>query len=100
MSNTVTTTGPVITISDIGEDYDLGDYLPMHSIRFNAAGSDTCVIKNGDENGATIFKATCEADEDRIQYYHGQSLRPFLDYSAGSYSTDTEVTIILQRGMS
>jgi len=101
MANSIATTGPVITISSIDEDYDLNDYLPIHSIRFNPAGTDTCIIKNGDASGANIFHAaTSGATDDRIQYYYGLLLRPVLDFSAGSFTAGAEVTIILERGRS
>ena len=101
MSNTVTITGPVITISNIDSDYDLNDTLPIQSIRLNAGGVCTCVIKNGGDAGATLFKASGAAAGDTvIQYYDGVLAHPFLDFSAGTYVAGTEVTIILQRGRS
>lgn len=101
MANTVTITGPVITISNIDSDYDLNDILPIQSIRLNAGtGTTSCIIKNGSDAGAPLFKVSRPAGEEFIQYFHAVLARPYLDFSAGVYPPETEVTIILQRGRS
>lgn len=101
MANTINTQGAVTTISSIDEDYDAGDYLPVQSIRFNPAGADTCVIKNGSASGPPVFSVECAGStDDKIQYYDGTLLQPFLDFSAGSFTAGAEVTIIYQRGRS
>ena len=98
MANTLTTSKNFITISSRDSDYDHGEVIALHSIRFNPGGADTCVILDTDANGATVFKVEASGTSDEhVEYYNGALCRPFLDFSAGSYSANAEVTLILQR---
>lgn len=98
MANSVNITGAITTISSIDSDYDFGDYKPLQAIRFNPAGADTCIVRNGGASGAEVFNAnTAAATDDRVQYYNGQLISPFLDYSACSLTSGAKVTLVFSR---
>lgn len=110
MANTINLSGNVIEISSIDSDWYWYDTLvafatskvgiPIHSIQFvPGATDDRCVIKNGSATAAVFFDRTAENVYDNDQYrYDGEELKPFLDVSAGVYSADAKVIIILGMG--
>lgn len=82
MSNTVTTSGPVASISTIDSDW-IGEQRALQSIQFNpGASGDTLVVKHKDENGPVIFKSVADgASDEVIKYFHDIGLKPFIDQS-------------------
>jgi len=60
------------------------------------AASDKCSIKDGSATGVEIFPAIPRADttDGQIIYYGGRMLRPVIDYSAGTFSSGHQVTIM------
>ena len=59
------------------------------------AANDRLVIKNGDASGPVVFKATATTTDERVVYYHGKRMRPFIDYSECTLSTGHQVVISL-----
>jgi len=102
-ANTVSRSGNVITISSIDSDWLWSDTFPLLAkvpviaIFFKgAAADDACVIKEGSASGPAFFDVKVNDSYDQRQgLYGGAKLRPVLDYSAGTYTAGSTVTIIL-----
>ena len=93
--NTVTTNGKVIEISAIDSDWNPQASYNIFSITFvPGAISDACVIKNGSATGATLFHAISGDGEPRVQYYFGEGVVPFMDFSDGTFSSGAKVIIL------
>jgi len=112
MANTISLDGNVLQISAIDTDWTWSDTFPAYkypngikieSIRFDtAASTDVCIIKQVDGTGERLFKAsghTVEAVDEKIQYFNGVRLKPFLDVGDGVYNAAASVTIILSGGI-
>lgn len=106
MANTITNDGKVVQISAIDSDWTWTDTFPrttegikIHSIAFHtAAATDVCIIKQTNASGPRLFKASghsVETVEERVQYFHGQRLKPFLDVGDGAYNAGAVVVIVL-----
>ena len=103
MANTVTQTANVVTISSIDSDWSWSDTFSgrdsilVDSIQFTpAATDDACIIKNVSDAGASIFNAkSADAYDQKVKYFHGVPLSPVLDFSAGTFTAGSSVTIIL-----
>jgi len=101
-ANTIKSIEGSVTISSIDSDYTFATTFPnstsglrMVSIRFNpGAADDICVIKNGSDTGSELFNSgKCVDEYDvRIEYYNSMIRRPYLDFSAGTYSSGSTVT--------
>ena len=110
MANTVNYKGFTVEISSIDSDWSWREIMsdsryangvPINFIQFNAgAANDVCSIKEESESGPEIayFKAFVNA-EPRRAYYFGTFLKPFLDFSAGTYSAGSTVIIQLWKGV-
>ena len=110
MANTIVLTGNVIDLINIDSDWNWYDTLtafvadkvgiPIHSIQFKpVAANDRCVIKNGSGSAAVIFdKEAVNQYDDKVVYFHGEELKPFLDVGDGVYSAGARVIIILAKG--
>jgi len=101
-ANTVNPVEGCVTVSSIDSDYTFATTFPsdtsglrLVSIRFNpGAADDVCIIKNGSDTGPELFNSGKCVDEydPRIEYYHSVIRRPYLDFSAGTYSSGSTVT--------
>lgn len=110
MANSITFTENVIELTDIDSDWNWYDTLsafvtskvgiPIHSIQFKPkATGDHCVIKNGSGTAATLFdKEAADQYDDKVVYFHGEELKPFLDVGDGSYNAAAKVIITLAKG--
>lgn len=106
-ANTITETGNVITITDIDSDWlwtaNFSEFtakgVPVISIQFIPGDTDDqCVILNGTAAASEVFNVVAEdAYDQRIQYYFGNPLKLFLDFSAGTYSAGSKVIINVGR---
>ncbi len=105
MANQVDRTKNVITISSIDSDWSWSDTFPnynevrLQQIRFYpGAVDDVCIIKEGSDSAtaAHVFEYTASVDTlPAVDYYHGTGSSPVLDFSAGTYSSGSSVTIII-----
>jgi len=107
MANTITLSGNVIEISTIDTDWNWYDTLvayatsqvgvPLHSVQFlPGAANDRCVLKNGSVTAAAFFDKIAEDVYDNTQFkFDGEEFKPVLDVSAGVYSADAKLIIIL-----
>ena len=108
MANTINRVGNVVELSAIDTDWTWSDTftesiyengLRIDWIQFNtAAATDVCIIKEASATGPKIFKAsgnTIDTTDERIVYYHGARLKPFLDVGDGSYNASATVIICL-----
>ena len=93
-----------ITITGVASDWTWTETFPqypngirIHSIFFNpAATDDKCRIEDYDDNDIIHFYSKCaDAYDQRIQYYNGQRCKLVLDYSDGTYTAGSSVTIKL-----
>jgi len=110
MANTIVITGNVIDLVNIDSDWNWYDTLtafasdkggiPIHSIQFKpAATGDHCVIKNGSNTAAVIFdKEAANQYDDKVVYFHGEELKPFLDVGDGTYNAGARIIITLAKG--
>ena len=101
-ANTVTLSRNIITITDIDSDFTWANYVSdgkamrISSIQFHGAADEVCILKSGSDAGPIFFKATIES-----VYYpqymplNGIGLKPYLDFSAGSYGATSMVIFIL-----
>jgi len=94
-ANTVVMDSPVVHITVNDADWT-GQTREIDSIQFNpAATDDEVVIKNGDANGAIIFKAKAsDAYEEQIKYFNTRLLTPFIDVSDCTVGSTFEVIVI------
>lgn len=109
MANTIVFTENVIDLIDIDTDWNWYDTLPafatskvgisIHSIQFKpAATGDHCVIKNGSATAAVIFDKEAENQyDDKVVYFHGEELKPFLDVGDGTYNAAARVIILIAK---
>jgi len=107
--STIVFTNNIIDLISIDADWNWHDTLtafaadevaiPIHSIQFKpAAVGDHCVIKNGSGTAAVIFDKEAENQyDDKVVYFHGEELKPFLDVGDGSYNAAARVIIILAK---
>ena len=94
-ANTVTSNGQIVEISSIDSDWDSQTAYDVISITFiPGAISDECIIKNGSATGATLFHAVSGDGEPRVQYYFGETIVPFMDFSDGTFSSGAKVIIL------
>jgi len=108
MANTITrnTGGNTVELSAIDADWTWSDTfdeskyengIRINFIQFNtAAAADVCIIKDGTATGPKIFKASGNAIDivdERIVYYHGARMKPFLDVGDGAYNAAATVII-------
>ena len=109
MANDITYDGQVIELKSIDSDWNWYDNLtafatskvgvPIHSIQFApATAGDHCVIKNTSGTGPTIFdKEATDKYDDKVVYFHGEELKPFLDVGDGSYNAAAKVIIVFSK---
>jgi hypothetical protein len=105
MANQVDRVGNFITIKEIDSDWDHTVLFPnyneirLQAIRFHpGAVDDVCIIKEGSDgaNAPRTFEYTASEDTlPAIEYYGGVGSKPVLDFSAGTYSSGSSVTIII-----
>ena len=105
--NTIKYVSPVVEITDIDSDwlYSTATFLGMTSklniisIQFNpGAAGDQCVILDTNAAGPAIFDVTSyDVYDQRIKYFPqpNAGFRPFLDFSAGTYTAGSKVIIII-----
>ena len=99
--------GQVITLTGINANWSWFDDLPafatskvgvpIHSIQFKpGAALDRCIIRNLDGSGPSIFDAECKnAYDNKVEYYYGEEMKPFLEVLGGVYNAAARVIIIL-----
>ena len=106
MANTINQRGFTVQISDVDSDWSWRDTftdpkyangIPINFIQFNGVGSsDKCSIKEEDDAGPECFFAQIsQANDQRRAYYHGTPIKPVLDFSEGTYTAGSSVTIQL-----
>ena len=105
MPNKLNRSGNVITIEEIDSDWSWSDTFPndneirLDAIRFHAgAVDDVCIIKEGSDSATAphLFEYTASVDTlPAIEYYHGIGHKPVLEFSAGTYTAGSSVTIII-----
>ena len=104
MSNTIVKTGLTVDITDIDEDwlFNTATFLGqtglfISSIQFDPIQTDDeCIIKEGGETGAIIFRAlAANAYDQKIKYFHGENKHPFLDFGDGTFTAGTRIIIEL-----
>ena len=95
-----------LEITSISADWDYRTERPSHwpkhprltSISFHPGGADILIIKQHDANGVTRFKASCEDfHDDRIKYFHGSRVVPFIPYAECTFNTGHLIIIELWR---
>jgi hypothetical protein len=107
-ANTVTPTTPVyfVQISSIDSDWDYSDTFAsasdgiyVQSIQFNpAATDDELVIKDASDTGAVIMSVKCaDAYDQKIKYFYGAQIKPYLDFDQGTFTAGSSVIIHLGR---
>jgi len=95
-----------VTISAIDSDWAWTDLFPTHqsgikiwSIRFNpGAANDRCVINAGGASGGDLFDSSVATGtgDGVIEYYPPNlRLKPYLDFTDGTYNAAAKVTIII-----
>lgn len=109
MANTIILSENIIEISNIDTDWYWYQTLVgfainkpainIHSIQFiPGATNDRCVLKNGSSTSAIFFdRNAANVYDDEPIYYNGEEFKPFLDLSAGVYSANAKLIIILSR---
>lgn len=111
MAHTVTTDGTVCHILiDHNDSSDIAfssmftaterELLGIKSVQFNPGAADEIlVLKNGSASAPIMFKVKGASvyDQRKTDYYNAK-VRPYLDFSACSFSTDlAEIIIIAER---
>lgn len=106
-ANTITLGANTVVIEDIDSDWTWSDSINnalsgirVLSIQFNGgAADDQCVIMtDGAATGAVIFDVTVEDTYDqRLKWFNGVRHKPFLDYSAGTFTAGSKVIIEFER---
>ena len=97
----------ILEITGIVGDWNYEDSKPdtwssrprLCSIRFNpGAASDKLLVTEQVASGPEIFYARCaDANDQRIEYYHGSRYTPFIDFSGSTLSAGHKVVIKLWR---
>ena len=103
-ANTITVSpGGIITISSIDSDWTWSDTFPtgtdsveIFSIQFNpGAAGDQCVILDTNASGSELFDVSAtDVYDQKEKIYPRIRMKPFLDYSAGTYSAGAKVIIV------
>lgn len=96
-----------LELSSIAADWDYKASRPtdwpiiprLLSITFvPGAAADRIVVKEEDDAGPTVFDVTCENTYDqRVKYFHGGRVIPFIDFGDCTFSAGHKVTIQLWR---
>lgn len=111
MAHTITTDGTVCHIAiDNTDSSDIAfssmftetsrELLGIISVQFNpGASDDVLTLKNGSASGPILLKVKSASTYDqRKTDFHNTKVRPYLDYSACTFSTaDAEIIIIAER---
>jgi len=104
---TETASHGTLTITSIAADWDYKTSKPsswpdvprIASIQFTpGAADDKITVKEQGDTGPTVFYVICEnAYDQRIKYFHGTRIIPFIDFGDCTLSTGHSVTIELWR---
>jgi hypothetical protein len=96
-----------LQITEISADWDYKTNKPdswperprLTSIRFNpGAADDELYIAEQNDGGPEVFYSKCQSVYDqRVEYYHGQRVVPYIDFSLCSFSAGHKVVIKLWR---
>lgn len=104
-ANTIEVVGQLIHIFDIDIDWKWLETftgqnhgLLLEWIRVVAgAANDRVVFRWEDENGSIFFDETIRTDLQPIHVpYYGARFKPFLDFSAGIYTGNPEIFILMR----
>jgi hypothetical protein len=97
----------ILEITSIAADWDYKASRPTNwpekprltSIKFNpGAADDKLTIKEQNDGGPECFFCLCQNTYDqRIEYYHGQRIIPYIDFSACTLSAGHSVIIKIWR---
>lgn len=97
----------VLEITSIAADWDYRaskpsnwpDHPRIASIQFDpGAADDVLLIKEQSDGGPQRFFSRCENTYDqRIKYFHGARVMPYIDFSECTLSANHKVTIELWR---
>ncbi len=102
--NTVVIAGKLIHIFDIDVDWSwLENFVGQNKgllvewIRIVGALGDHVVFKAENASGKIFLDETIQANLRPVYIpYHGEKMKMFLDFSAGSYTNATEIFIMLR----
>lgn len=96
-----------LEITSIAADWDYRASKPsgwpnkprLLSIQFDpGATDDKLLVREQDDGGATRFYAICQNGYDqKIKYFHGVRVMPYIDFSGSTLSAGHRVTIELWR---
>ena len=98
MANTVVSSAGFTAISAMDSDYDVGEVIPVHSIKFYPADiSDLLVVFEGGPSGPEACRLLSSDGEPRIEYFDGNSWTPYIDFSACTLGVGHKVIIVRDR---
>lgn len=77
---------------------DLKPGLSVNSITvFPGSSDDTFSLKEGSTTGPHLLYLTCEKiDDQKIEYFYGQRIRPWIDISECSFAASSSSRIIIK----
>jgi len=87
--------GNHIEITSLVADYDHGSVERIASIIFiPGATDDVLVVKDGSDTGPTVMYVKCaDTYDQRVKYFYGQALQPYIDFSECTLSTGHKILI-------
>jgi hypothetical protein len=101
MANTVNSKRAGVAISTIDEDYDHGENISLHAIKFfpnNVAGGELVVYDMEESGlGIEICRLNSIDSEPCIDYFYGNVYRPYIDFSACTLNAGHKVIIVYDR---
>ena len=105
VATTTTSTGKVISVTDIDSTWNYLEAFPsaqdgvqVWAIYFlPGASNDHFIVREASATGPIIAEGLCNSTHDqRVIKLGGLYFKPYLDFDIGTYSTGSELIIILQ----
>jgi len=99
MANTLNEGRSGVEITAMDSDYDFGDNVSLQAIKFypgNVAGGEI-VVFDIDATNIEICRLNTEDEEPRIEYFHGNTYRPYIDYEACTLNAGHKIVILSDR---
>lgn len=107
MGNTILLGDGFVSITGIDSDWDFRDTFPINdhpgiNVEFIgfAAGTDgdKLSLKQGSDTGPEIFptQASKVQGPPQMVYYRGKTLKPYLDFDKGTFTTGAQVIIMFK----
>lgn len=99
MANTENPGRAGIEITAMDSDFDYGETISLQSIKFypgNVAGGEL-VVYDIDDTNVEICRLSSEDEEPRVEYFHGNSYQPYIDFLACTLNAGHKIVILTDR---